>query len=91
MNSTSFSAKTYWIVWLSLLVLLFLTWLLAEFDLRPFNLVAALGIAFLKMALIILYFMQVRLAKPVTWIFVGAGFFWLGIMITLALSDYLTR
>ena len=33
----------------------------------------------------------VFLAKPIVWVFAFAGFFWLAIMLSLALSDYLTR
>jgi cytochrome c oxidase subunit 4 len=35
--------------------------------------------------------MHVRYGPKVLWIFVGAGFFWLGIMFVLALGDYMTR
>jgi len=41
--------------------------------------------------LILLFFMHLRDSKPIIWVFAGAGFFWLGIMFALALSDYLTR
>jgi hypothetical protein len=35
--------------------------------------------------------MHIRHSKPLLWIFVVAGFFWLGIMFVLALSDFMTR
>jgi cytochrome c oxidase subunit 4 len=35
--------------------------------------------------------MQVRYNSRVVWIFAGAGFVWLLIMISLTMSDYLTR
>jgi len=41
--------------------------------------------------LIILYFMHVRYSSRLLWIFVCAGFFWLGIMFALSFSDFLTR
>jgi cytochrome c oxidase subunit 4 len=41
--------------------------------------------------LILLFYMHVRRSKPLLWVFVGAGFFWLGIMFVLAFSDFLTR
>jgi len=40
---------------------------------------------------VILFFMHVRYSTRLTQVIVCAGFFWLLIMITLSLSDYLTR
>lgn len=83
--------KTLFIVWAALLILLFLTWAVARFDLGPWNIVAAMSIAVMKMLLVVLIFMHVRYTPRLTWVFVAAGFFWLFIMIALTLSDYLTR
>jgi cytochrome c oxidase subunit 4 len=91
MSSTTVSRKALVTVWAALLLLLLLTWGLAQFDLHHFNVVAALGIAVVKMVLVILIFMHVRYKPPMTWIFVSAGFIWLLIMIDLTLSDYLSR
>ncbi len=63
----------------------------AKIDLGPLNVVVALLIAGLKATLVILYFMHVRYSKPQVWIFVGAGFLWLAILLTLTISDYLSR
>lgn len=78
-------------IWIALLALLFLTWGVAEFDLGRWNIVAALTIAVAKMLLVVLIFMHVRYSPRLTWVFVATGFFWLGIMITFTMSDYLTR
>lgn len=83
--------RIYVAVWSGLVVLLGLTLGLASLDLRPFNLVVALGIATSKMLLIVLYFMHVRYSSRLTWVFVAAGFVWLLIFLELTLSDYLTR
>ncbi len=83
--------KTYVVIWVALLTLLLLNWGLAQLDLGPFNLVASLSIPFVQMLLMLLYLMHVRYNKPLTWVFVAAGFIWLVIMIDLTLSDYLTR
>jgi cytochrome c oxidase subunit 4 len=91
MKSTNVSRKTYFGVWIALLALLLLTWSLAEFDLGPFNNVAAIGISITKMLLIVLIFMHGRYEKPLTWVFIIAGVVWLLIMVDLTLSDYLTR
>lgn len=91
MNSPIVSKKAYFSIWASLMVLLFLTWGVAQFNLGPFNVVAALAIAVTKMLLVILFFMHVRYSTRLTWLFVAAGFIWLLLMIDLTLGDYLTR
>ena len=63
----------------------------AEAWLRRITVAVALTIAVVKGLLIILYFMHVRYAPRVTWAFAGAAFVWLGIMLVLTLSDYMTR
>ncbi len=74
-----------------LILLLGLTVGASYLPLGPFGPVAALGIAGAKALLILLYFMQVRYKSGLTRLFVGTGFFWLGILFVLTLSDYLTR
>ncbi len=91
MNSNSPSRSTYAVVWAALLLLLLLTWGLAQFELGHLNIVAALGIAVVKMMLVILFFMHVRYKSRLTWLFVAAGFIWFVIMVDLTLSDYMTR
>jgi cytochrome c oxidase subunit 4 len=91
MSSHVVPRKIYVIIWASLMLLLLLTWGVAQFNLGPFNVIAALTIAVTKMLLVILFFMHVRYSPRRTWIFVAAGFIWLLIMIDLTLGDYLTR
>jgi len=55
------------------------------------NVLVAMTIAVAKGLLVVLYFMHVRYAGRLTWIFVGAGVFWLAILIVLTLADYLSR
>jgi|SRR5579862_6981698 len=78
-------------VFLALMVLTALTTGVAYIDLGAFNTVAALTIAVIKMLLVVLFFMHVKYAHGLTKIVIICGFFWLGIMITLSLSDELTR
>jgi cytochrome c oxidase subunit 4 len=85
------SARTYLINGAALLGLLALTVAGAYVNLGPFNTVAAMLISLAKGSLILLFFMHLRYSKPLIWIAAGTGFFWLGIMLALALSDYLTR
>jgi cytochrome c oxidase subunit 4 len=91
MNSHIVPRKIYVLIWASLMLLLLLTWGVAQFNLGRFNAIAALTIAVAKMLLVILYFMHVRYGERRTWVFVAAGFIWLLIMIYLTLGDYLTR
>jgi cytochrome c oxidase subunit 4 len=83
--------KLYFGIWGVLMGLLVLTWGVSEVDLGQWNIVAAMSIAILKMMLVLLFFMHVKYSSRLTWIYVAAGFFWLLIMITLTMSDYLTR
>ena len=91
MNPPVSTARTYIFNGAALLVFLALTICSAYLNLGPFNTIVAMAISVMKGALILLFFMHMRYGKPVLWIFAGAGFFWLGIMLILALSDYLTR
>lgn len=85
------SRKTYLLVYLALLVLLGLTIGISFFDLGLWGIAIALLIAATKAVLIILYFMHVRASSPVIWLAAGAGFLWLGILLGLTFTDYLSR
>jgi cytochrome c oxidase subunit 4 len=78
-------------VFLALLALTALTTGVAYIDLGAFNTVVALVIAFIKMLLVVLFFMHIRWATGLTRILVLCGFFWLAIMVTFTLGDELTR
>ena len=83
--------RVYYVVFAVLIVLTAVTVQVAFLDLGPLNSVVALTIAVTKATLVVLYFMHVRYATRLTWVVVVAGFFWLGILLALTLSDYLTR
>ena len=51
----------------------------------------AMIIAAIKAAIVAALFMELRERDALTMTFAGAGFFWLGIMLWLAFSDYATR
>ena len=63
----------------------------AYVNLGPFNIVAAMTISVAKAALIVVFFMEIRGRGPVIWIALATGFFWLGIMFALSMSDFMTR
>ena len=84
--------RTYALVFLALLVLTGLTTAIAFLDLGgSINTMVALAIAVCKALLVILYFMHVRYSDRLTWVFAGAGFFWLLILIGGPMDDVLTR
>ena len=83
--------STYLLVFLALMAGTGLTTWVAYIDLGRWNTVVALTIAVIKMVLVVLFFMHVKYAMGLTRIVILAGFFWLGIMITLSCSDELTR
>jgi len=86
------SIRTYALVFFTLLVLTALTTAIAFFDLGgEINSAVALAIAVGKALLVILYFMHVRYSDRLTWVFAGAGFFWLLILIGGTMDDVLTR
>jgi cytochrome c oxidase subunit 4 len=83
--------KLYGIILGCLVIGTVLTYRAAFWDLGIFNPVLALAIACTKAVLVILFFMHVRYSSKLTKVTVAAGFFWLLILITLSLSDYLSR
>ena len=83
--------KTYVKTFLSLMGLLVVTVGANFLPLGPFSVVVAVGIAVLKAALILLFFMEVRYSHPLTWLFATAGLIWVMILLLLSMSDYLTR
>ena len=85
------SLTSYLVIFVLLMLLLVATIAIAAFDLGRLNVVAALVIAVAKALLVILFFMHVRHNPRITWAFVAAGFFWLGILVTLTLTDYVSR
>jgi|HubBroStandDraft_3_1064219.scaffolds.fasta_scaffold943864_1 cytochrome c oxidase subunit 4 len=78
-------------VFFALLVGTALTTVVAYIDLGPLNTPIALLIAFIKMTLVILFFMHVKYQPGLTRLAILCAFFWLGIMMTLTLTDELTR
>ena len=85
------SRKTYFFVFLALMILTGLTWAVAQVDLGWANDLVALTIAFTKALIVILFFMHVRHSTRMTILTASAGFFWLAIMLFYTLTDYFTR
>ena len=85
------SKRIYYLIFGALMVLTVVTVLVAQRDLGPLNTIVALAIAGFKALLVVLYFMHVRYSSRLTQVVVVAGFFWLAILISLTMSDYVTR
>jgi cytochrome c oxidase subunit 4 len=85
------STKLYYMVFLALIAGTVLTYLAALVDFGPMNNVVMLVIAVTKALLVILFFMGVRWSSRLTWVVAGSGFFFLLIMFTITMSDYLSR
>lgn len=86
------SVKLYAAIFAALLLLTLSTTGMAFVDLGgDLNAVVAVAIAIVKTLLVILFFMHVRYSSRLTWVFVGAGFFWLLILLTLTMTDPLAR
>jgi cytochrome c oxidase subunit IV len=83
--------RTYYTIFLILAFCTYLTWQVAYFDLGPLNTIAALAIAVFKATLVVLFFMHVRYSTRLTWAVVLGALFWLGILLALTMSDYLSR
>ena len=91
MSSHILPKRVYYTIFAILLFCTYLTVQFAFLDLGVMNTVAALAIATFKAVLVILFFMHVKYSSRLTWTVVIGSIFWLGILLTLTMSDYLTR
>ncbi|MGH8069670.1 MAG: cytochrome C oxidase subunit IV family protein [Candidatus Entotheonellia bacterium] len=91
MSQQLVARQLYYRVFATLLGLTLLTIGAAFLDLGRLNTIIALTIAVGKALLVMLFFMHLRYSSGLTWIVLGAGAFWLGLLLTITLSDYLTR
>jgi cytochrome c oxidase subunit 4 len=83
--------SVYFLVFGALMVLTATTTAVSFVDLGPWNTVVALGIAFLKATLVVLFFMHVKYSPRLTQITVAGGLLWLAILLLITLSDFMTR
>jgi len=83
--------RVYYTIFGVLMLCTLLTVQIAFMDLGPLNAIAALGIAVFKATLVVLYFMHVKYSTKLTWAVVLGSLFWLGILLAITMSDYLTR
>lgn len=91
MTPASTSIKSYFTVFFCLMALLGATIGAAYIDLGKLNLPIAMAISIAKTVLIILFFMHVRHGSKLTKLAACVGFFWLAILLSLAMNDYISR
>ena len=83
--------RTYYLIFLTLMVCTAVTVAVAFVDLGPLNSVVAMTIAVFKATLVVLFFMHLRYSTRLTWAVVLSSVFWLGLLILMTAGDYLTR
>jgi cytochrome c oxidase subunit 4 len=82
---------TYYLVFAALIGLTVLTVCVSFLELGTWHTAVGVGIGVVKALLVALFFMHLWGSTRLTWLVVAAGLFWLGILMALTLSDYLTR
>ena len=85
------SPLQYSFVFITLLIGTAITVVAANFDMGVFNPIIALAIASTKAVIVILFFMHVKYQSNLIKMTVGAGFFTFLVLITMTLSDYMSR
>jgi len=83
--------KVYGLILLTLLCLTALTTGIAFVNLGIFSPIAAIGIAVIKATLVILFFMHVKYSSRLVKLTVASGLFTFLVLVTMTLSDYISR
>jgi cytochrome c oxidase subunit IV len=83
--------KTYFLIWVILMLLTALTAFASLYDLGPFSAVVAVVIACTKATIIALFFMHMKYADKVTRLAGLVSLLFLGIMFVLTSTDFFTR
>ena len=85
------SVRKYAFVFGTLLLLALATTMIGLLNLGPFNMIIAITIAVAKALLIAAFFMQALYEGKTVRIILAGGAVWFLIMLTLTLSDYMSR
>jgi cytochrome c oxidase subunit 4 len=89
------SPKVYFTIFGVLMICTFLTVAAAKVDLNAsfpgLNIIVALTIAVIKASLVVLFFMHAKYSPKRTQLVIIAAVFWLGIMLFMTMSDYISR
>ena len=90
-HSAHISVKTYFVIFVTLMILLFLTVEANRHDVGEWNIVIAMAIAVVKAVLILLYFMHVKISSRLFALFFGSSIYLLIIGALLLFADYMMR
>jgi len=85
------SVPTYVGVFLALMALTGVTVWASGQDFGALNTGVALGIAVTKATLVVLFFMHVKYGSSLVKLYIVAAIVWLGILISITMSDYASR
>jgi len=77
--------------YLALMLLLFATWALSFIQMGTYDVVVSTIIALVKAVLVLLVFMELRSKSGLVNVFAGMGFYFLSLLIIIAMFDYLAR
>jgi cytochrome c oxidase subunit 4 len=91
MSEPAVQPRTYYSVFAGLIGLTILTVGISFLDLGAWHTVVGLTIGVVKALLVALFFMHLLYSPKANWLAIGAGLFWLGILLVLTMSDYLAR
>jgi cytochrome c oxidase subunit 4 len=85
------SPRIYGLIFGALLIATALTVGASYAELGIYNAIVAIAIACVKAVLVILFFMHVKYSSRLTKLTVAAGFFTFIVLITMTLTDYISR
>ena len=83
--------RSYVLIFTMLMVFTAITVAAAFLNLGPLNFPVAISIAIVKATLVILFFMHVKYSSQLTKLIIGSGLFFLLVMFSLTMTDYLSR
>ena len=83
--------RVYYLVFLTLIVMTWVTAYVSTVDLGRLNVFVALSIAIFKASLVILFFMHVKYGTRLTKMIVLAGVYWLIMLLFIVMMDLWTR
>src|SRR5919201_1062047 len=83
--------RSYVLIFAALMIFTTITVAVAFVNLGPFNFPVAISIAIVKATLVVLFFMHVKYSSHLTKLIIGSGVFFLLVMFSLTMTDYLSR
>lgn len=83
--------RIYFVVFIALIALTWVTAIVSTVDLGALNIYVALSIAIFKASLVVLFFMHVKYGTRLTKMIVMCGLYWLLLLLFIAMADIWTR